>query len=160
MIDPHDFRHYVVRPTLTCLHPLVPVSRAAEVLLLGTALVESGLSALVQRGGGPALGLYQIEPATHVDLWDRYLAYRPSLERHLRAVFGLHGEGVPRDERLITDLAYATAIARIIFWRRPEPLPDAADHRGLGAYWKRHYNSSPGAGRAAQFSSLLDRHLA
>ncbi len=160
MIDPNDFRHYVVRPTLTCLHPPVPVSRAAEVLLLGTALVESGLSALMQRGGGPALGLYQIEPATHVDLWDRYLAYRPALARHLRGDFGLRKEGVPRDERLITNLAYATAIARLIYWRRPEPLPDAADMLGLGAYWKQHYNSSLGAGRAAHFSSLLDRHLA
>ena len=65
MLDPRQFAERVIRPALVKLRLQSP---AAEALLLGTAVVESGLSALVQAGGGPALGLYQIEPATHADI--------------------------------------------------------------------------------------------
>ena len=40
-------------------------SPSAEELVLGTAIVESGLTYLKQHGDGPALGLWQVEPATH-----------------------------------------------------------------------------------------------
>ena len=39
-----------------------PVPRA---LLLGTAMIESGLKHLQQLNGGPAMGLWQCEPRTH-----------------------------------------------------------------------------------------------
>ena len=52
---------------------------AAVHLLTGTALVESGLVWLGQTGGGPALGLWQMEPATHDDCWRNFLAFRPAL---------------------------------------------------------------------------------
>ena len=54
-------------------------SRAAEELVLGTAIVESGLTYLIQHSDGPALGLWQIEPATHEDLYTNFLNYRPDL---------------------------------------------------------------------------------
>lgn len=137
MIDPRQFREHVVRPTLT-VNGLW--SQAAENLLVGTAIQESRLTYLVQHGGGPALGVYQIEPATHEDVWVNYLRYRPHqwLARE-------------PDSALVTDLEYATAIARIIYYRRPEPLPDADDIEGLGAYWKQHYNTPLGKGRVAEW---------
>ena len=58
------FRADVIQPTLAHLDgddaPRFQ-GLAAENLLLGTALVESGLHYLHQLGGGPALGIYQIE---------------------------------------------------------------------------------------------------
>lgn len=48
-------------------------------LVTGTGLVESGFRVTVQSGGGPALGWFQMEPATHDDIWRNYLRYRPEL---------------------------------------------------------------------------------
>src|SRR3546814_18753812 len=78
MINPRDLCQEVIRPTLEKLDLYSP---AAANLLLGTALTEStigGATCLVQKGG-PALGIYQIEPATHLDCWRNFLVYRDGL---------------------------------------------------------------------------------
>ena len=151
MIDPNHFRELVIRPALARLEL---GSTAAENLLLGTALVESGLVYLTQHGGGPARGLYQIEPATHDDLFDTWLAFRPDWRDRLLAFV------VPpwaQHDQLVWNLAYATAVARLIYYRRPEPLPDAEDLVGLAQYWKDHFNTSAGKGRAEDFVAVVDR---
>lgn len=65
-----QFYELVLRPTLQHLAPLIPYSVAAEALVLATAVAESRLDALRQMGGGPALGVHQMEPTTHNDIWD------------------------------------------------------------------------------------------
>ena len=50
----------VIRPALKKLRLWSP---SAEELVFGTAIVESGLTYLKQHGDGPALGLWQVEPA-------------------------------------------------------------------------------------------------
>ena len=145
-MDALQFRVEVVRPVLVHLglH-----SAAAENLLVGTALHESGgLRWLRQLGGGPAFGVYQIEPSTHDDIWRNYLQFRPRLNER---VARLAANEPTRPEQLITNLAYATAIARVHYLRVPAPLPDAGDLGGLARYWKRHFNTPKGAGTAAAF---------
>lgn len=144
MLDPAQFRAGALRPALRRIGLWSP---AAEALLLGTALVESGLVWLRQRGGGPARGLYQVEPATHDDIWDRFLAHRPGLAGR---VGGLAAPQ-PRVEQLEWNLGYASAIARLVYYRRPEPLPAADDLEALAAYWKAHFNTARGRGRSADF---------
>ena len=51
--------------------------------LLGTARVESDLRHRRQIGG-PALGLFQMEPATHNDIWESYLKYRAQLAERVQ----------------------------------------------------------------------------
>ena len=145
-MDPLQFRVEVVRPVLVHLglH-----SAAAENLLVGTALHESGgLRWLRQLGGGPAFGVYQIEPSTHDDIWRNYLHFRPKLNDR---VARLAAHQPTRPEQLIPNLAYATAIARVHYLRVPARLPDAGDLGGLALYWKRHFNTPAGAGTAAGF---------
>lgn len=153
MLDPEQFRRRVVRPSLKRLGLHSP---AAELLLLGTAIVESNLSALVQKAGGPALGVYQIEPATHADVWRNYLVYRPVLAA--RAAL-LAAGGIGRSEQLVWNLAYATAIARLVYRRRREPLPPADDIPALAAYWKAHFNTAAGKGSAAKFVERAGPYL-
>ncbi len=145
-MDPSQFRVEVVRPVLVHLglH-----SAAAENLLVGTALHESGgLRWLRQLGGGPAFGIYQIEPSTHDDIWRNYLRFRPRLNDRVARLAAIEPT---RPEQLITNLAYATAIARVHYLRVPAPLPDADDLGGLARYWKRHFNTHKGAGTVAGF---------
>ena len=143
------------------IHALAPLpanmrTPAAVELLLGTAIVESRLTFLRQGlevpgdGKGVALGLYQIEPATHRDCWENYLQFRPALASAVG--------GRKPDEHLITDLAYATRIARIIYWRAPLRLPDATDIEGLARIWKEVYNSHLGAGNPDEFVTLYKRY--
>ena len=72
-INTKHLRLYIIRPTLQKINLW---SEAAENLLLGTAAQESLLGTyLKQNGNGPALGIYQMEPNTHKDIWIHYLNY-------------------------------------------------------------------------------------
>lgn len=56
-----------IRPALTAL---AAGGLASEQLLLGTAIQESLLIHRQQLGGRSALGLFQMETATHDDCWN------------------------------------------------------------------------------------------
>ena len=55
-------------------------------------------------------------------------------------------------------MGYATAVARLIYWRVPRPLPAANNLDGLAAYWKTHYNTRLGDGREPKFVQALRKH--
>ena len=153
MLDVAQFREQVVRPVL---QELELHSAAAENLLVGTAVQESRLTYLRQLGGGPALGVFQMEPATHDDIWENYLAHRPERADALRALFG----PAAGDARHLTwNLGYAAAMCRLHYYRRPQALPDADDGEGLGRYWKQHYNTPLGAGTVAEFVSNYQKYV-
>src|SRR5262250_452038 len=68
-----------IRPALTSL---TAGGVAVEQLLLVTAIQESPVNTLIHRqqlGGGPALGLFQMETATHDECWNNYLKFRKEL---------------------------------------------------------------------------------
>jgi hypothetical protein len=150
-LNPGQFRARIVRPTLRAIGLW---SDSAEALVLGTAIHESGLRYLAQSGG-PALGLYQIEPATHRDIWENYLAYRPPLARLVQSLAATRTDG-----ELIRNLAYATAMCRVRYARAPGALPEADDIDGLAAYWKQNYNTPLGKGTAADWARHFRETLA
>lgn len=145
-IDADQLRTIVVRPSLERLGRHSP---AAENLLMGTAVQESRLRYLRQLGGGPALGLWQIEPATFADVYHRYLGARAELRR---LVDDLVVPGVPLLEQLADNMRLGCAIARIKYAMDPAPLPAADDLEALARYWKRIYNTPAGAGTPAEFT--------
>ncbi len=138
MINKEHFLDYVIRPTILTLGI---GGQSAEILLLGTALVESNLSALKQYNNGPALGIYQMEAKTHFDIWYNYLRYREELARKIEKfiVPGLLGP-----EQLIGNLYYATAMTRTHYRRVKQALPLVNDLKGMAQYHKDHYNTSAG----------------
>jgi len=146
-----ELRSLVIVPVLGQLGLDSP---AARNLVLGTAAQESGGAFLAQYPAGPALGFWQIEPATHQDLLDRFLPARPDLATSL----ALLRAGEPAaEQQLATNLAYAAAICRLLYYRIPDPLPAAADLAALGAYWKRWYNTDAGSGTAAEWTASFNR---
>ena len=150
MLDPIQFRMLIVQPLLKYLEPEIPYSKTAENLLMGTALHESRLYWLKQNGG-PALGLFQMEPATHDDIWENFLINRPKLKAKIQSLIPsppLNGEWL--HQQLITNLFYAAAMARVHYFRSSDPLPDNTPE-GLADYWKEVYNTSRGAGTRDQF---------
>lgn len=161
-----QYRRYIIRPVLEVLGLW---SQAAENLLIGTAAHESnGFRAIHQYGRGPALSIYQIEPATHDDLWTHTM---PGIARRLpqaaRAVEGMIPRqytaavgNPPAPELLLLHVGYATAIARLLYWRAPGALPAADDLAGLAAYWKRFYNTVHGAGHESEWLDAYAEHCA
>jgi hypothetical protein len=143
-INAKQLRDLIVRPTLTGMGMW---SESAENLLMGTAAQESHLGHyLKQVGKGPALGIYQCEPATHNDIarWAKL-------------------KGLPfadaAPERLVYDLRYASQVCRLHYYRKPGALPAADDIEGLAAYWKKHYNTVLGAGKPEEFVQNYKRYV-
>ncbi len=155
-MSPLQLRDLVVRPVLKHMDMWSPV---AENLVVGTAFQESaGGYYLKQVGGGPALGIYQIEPATHQDLWTNYLDYS-SRKARAKLVIKL-ATSEPLEQQLVSNLSYATAIARLVYYRRPEPLPvDSTDVKALAEYWKRYYNTVHGKGTVEEFVRNFPQEL-
>ena len=153
MLNIAQFRASIVRPTLQAMDAH---TRAAENLVLGTALQESDLHHLVQMAGGPARGLFQMEPATHDDIWENFLAYRQELGEKVRALLAPAGD---RLDQLVWNLAYATAMCRGHYLRVPRALPAPEDIDGLGNYWKEHYNTAEGRGTAEDFIGKFEKHV-
>jgi hypothetical protein len=151
VIDEDQFREEVVVPVLKYLEPEIPFSDVAVELLVGTATTESHRGSYIkQLGGGPALGVFQMEPTTHDDIWLNWLKYQPWLGEKVRA---MRGTGfVPRPEtHMVGNMYYAAAMARVHYRRVREALPPTTDAHLLGAYWKRYYNTRLGKGTVEQY---------
>jgi hypothetical protein len=133
-------------------------SDAAEVLMIGTALAESDLRYIKQVGGGPALGVFQVELATALDV-RRYLARKDSLAGKLRThvLYDIHSlTELQFGRKMMVDLDLGCAIARIKYWMDPNPLPAATDLEGLARCHKRIYNG-PGKATPEKFVSAYMR---
>ena len=131
------------------LAPLGLDSLGAVNLLMGTAAHESKMGTFwYQIGGGPALGVFQMEPETERDIWDNYLAYRPELSNKVCVLARVTG---PSPWNLKYNLAYQIIMARLKYYRNPAPLPAHDDVEGLAKMWKAVYNTPLGAGTEAEF---------
>lgn len=149
-IDAKQLKLFVIIPTL-CQIGLY--SDAAVNLLLGTCAQESQMGTYLKQINGPALGIYQIEPNTHDDIWDNYLRYKPDLAAKILAI---DARGT---NNLVVNLAYATAIARVQYLRAPTALPAANDINGLALYYKKYYNTANGAATAAEFINNYQKYI-
>jgi len=141
-INPTQFRE-MVKDVLEYMNPVIPYSKAAEELLMLTAAAESQLGTYIRQVKGPALGVFQMEPATTEDIFDRYLSKRPDL---LTRVLSFAS---PQDEAfdMKYNLGYQTAMCRVFYYRIPKKLPETLPE--LAGYWKQYYNTHLGKGTVA-----------
>lgn len=142
-LDPAQLRDYVIEPALMRLAPHIPFKRAAVQLVLGTAMVESGLVYLDQidkaAKPGPAYGLWQMEELTFEDHLKRI---GPKLEP---CVYG-YLSGIPNVSALHWNLMLGAAMCRILYWHAPEEIPPEGHALDMAILWKKRYNTPLGAG--------------
>ena len=143
-MDATVFRDTIVKPALLALDRW---SDPAERLVMGTAAQESGLRYTRRLGGGPALGYFQMEPATHDDCWTNFIDFRASLKSKILTL--RLASGKPNASEMETDHCYAAAMARVRYTRVPASLPSTG--RDIAAYWKLYYNTPLGAGSISEF---------
>lgn len=156
MIDARQLRDLVVFPTLKALGAW---SANAEALMMETAAKESELGQyLHQLGPGPALGIWQMEPATYYSIWANYVAYRPEVMKVLLALAATDNDGrAPLPEEMVYNLRFACAMARLRYLPVREAIP--ADLAGRARYWKTYYNTAGGKGTEAEYVAAALRCL-
>ncbi|MEX1032195.1 MAG: hypothetical protein WDZ30_02435 [Cellvibrionaceae bacterium] len=151
-----ELRNLVITPTLEHLGETGAHALAAENLLLGTAAQESGLGFHLRVKRARGLGIYQITPQIHINIWDRYLINHPDLASNIRGLASQHEFLAHPHAELATNLSYATAIAWMIYRRCGKPLPPADDMLALGKFWARHFPHRS-AETARDFSATYKR---
>lgn len=147
-INAADFRQFVIEPGLLALVPAgIPVSQTAADLLMATAANETGLGTRLNQSHGPALGVFQIEPASLASVMQR--ASKPALA-------ALSGIMTPQPiaEQITTNLVLAAAVCRLFYWQAPAPLPPDTI-AGLWSYYKTYYNTAAGAATRGGFVAAL-----
>ena len=149
----HQFKEHVVIPTLKYLDSEIPYSDEAVDLLMLTCGHESkGGRFLTQSGGGPARGVYQMEVATHNDILDNFVQHREGLQERLHEYIPVLDHD--SSYALMGNMYYATAMARVHYWRVKEPLPSKEVGNyldNLGKYAKRYYNTHEGKATASKY---------
>lgn len=144
-IQPSDLLTYVIRPTIRDMGADYD-EPGIDILLLATLAQESHCGHWLHQIGGPALGAYMVEPYTHWLVWDWAKRNAPEQVPRIQ----------PNDNRLVTDLQYATTIARLLYasWGIGLPGNGADDHWQAFELWdtyKKRYNSALGAATYEQF---------
>ena len=112
-----------------------------------TGQTESGYDYLRQIKG-PAIGFWQMEPATMWDIWENYVLYRPKYKEALWRLGFNEGFG---EQSLLSNLAVQAAFCRLHYRRVPKGLPKANDLEGQAKYWKKYYNTIEGKGTVEHF---------
>lgn len=151
MFNINQFRESIVQSTLK---DLMMYSQEAEELIVFTCATESMGGTFLRQVNGPALGIYQMEPETYFDIWEHYL----KLNSHLcmRMVSNFNVVNMPSPDRMIYDLRYATAMARLFYARIMQPLPPSNDVDAIWDYYKLYYNTA--RGKAVKQESLMRYH--
>ena len=149
MISCKQLRKYIIAPIL---NKLKLYSAEAEELLIFTCATESHGGSFIVQVGGPALGIYQMEPKTYYNLYEHTIKGNS----HLCYLLGLHFgfSSLPTEDRLIYDLYYATAMTRIFYFAISEALPSANNTDLIWEYYKKYYNTY--LGKAVKEKAIED----
>ena len=151
MLNNEQLRELIIKPVLEML---ILSSPEAEELLVFTCAVESLGGTYLKQVNGPALGIYQMEPATYVDIWQNFIKTQGRLFMIMLSNF--QTGFMPSEDRMIYDLRFATCMARLHYERVKEPLPNAKDENAIWEYYKKYYNTSKGS--AEKISALIRYH--
>lgn len=100
---------------------------------------------------GPALGVIQMEPATHDDVWNNGDSIYKNAELLKIVTPGLGVKNIPKPERLIYDLRYNVFMARQKLFMVSEALPK--DPEDMAVYLKKYWN---GTGKATASKYFYD----
>ena len=141
--------------TLKKLEPEIKYSDDAVNLIEGTGAHEScGWKYRKQLGNGPALGLFQMEPATFNDICKNYLKYRPAIEAKIKQISHV---SILSSIDLINNDRLAVCMCRVHYMRQKGAIPDSVE--GYAEYWKDHYNTFIGDGTIEEFINNYQKYV-
>lgn len=164
MLDYKQVRKFVAIPACARLNLW---SQSAENLILGTAMVESRLVYIDQKGRqekiekpGPAFGLCQMEGPTHMDLYRTILAKDRDLRRRVLECATFFTSEIPDPGEMQYNLLYSFVMCRVFYRRIPAALPAADDALAMANYHKRYYNTYLGATKVSESVEIFKEVIA
>ena len=122
--------------------PSLKSDSAVELLML-TAAQESHAGKYLKQINGPALGIFQIEPATAEDLFDNFLRYHDDL-LDAQITFAQIINKYNWRSNMMGNLPYQIVLARLQYFRFAEALPSKNDIAGMAQYYKTYWNTHEG----------------
>ena len=133
-------------PLILSIHGLQYDTNTVD-LLLETLAVESDFGRHAeQMSGGPALGVFQMEPATQVDIGNNFIRFRPEL----------HWLSGPEYSDLV-NLYNAVLWCRVHYMRVEAAIP--VTRFGRAKYWKKYYNTELGRGTVDDYMKKANLYL-
>jgi len=143
-------------------------------LLLATAAIESDCGYYIKQVNGPALGIWQMEPATHDDIWENCDALHDDIWENCDALSFNGGDiamllhslapiGKCGDVALIASPMYCCVIARLKYSMDSAYLPKITGDRKIDEvefykYYKRVYNTNLGASTFEKWQVKCEKH--
>lgn len=121
----------VIRPTLE--HIGVANAETKAWLLLGTTTVATASPAV--QPGSDCYGMFALTSANHVKIWDEILATDADLASTVRGLASQHRFLQQPDAELDTNLAYATAIAAMVYEEAIAVWPTTNNPAALAELW-------------------------
>ena len=144
----------IIKPTLEYMGGNY-ASKNASMLLLSTAAIESKCGHYIKQIGGPALGIWQMEPATHEDIWMNCDVLDGCVGQDVALLAGIHKADAGS---MVIYPMYACAMARLKYSMDSAPLPPYDNIRAVYDYYKRIYNTPLGASTYEKFKQAWLYH--
>lgn len=155
----------IIKPTLEYMGGRYN-SVEARFLLLCTAAIESYCGYYIKQVNGPALGIWQMEPATHDDIWRNCDAVKQPTNgqgcvlRHRVRLLEVSPDNDFLNDLLVSPM-YACAMARLKYSMDPKALPKYTGGTSLDLdmfyrYYKRVYNTELGASTYQKWLSAIE----
>jgi len=111
--------------------------------LISVCAHESHMGKYRKQMNGPAIGIYQQEPRTIVDI-QRHVLSLPKYELLKKHIQSLPGTIQDNDVK-------STLFARAQMLRFSEPFPSVGDRQGQSELWKLRWNTEAGKGTIEKF---------
>lgn len=169
-MTPSDFLQRIVEPTLVWMSgvmtPIIPVSDKARVMVMTCAGQESNWQHRRQIGIGQyhpqsvgARGYWQFEstwggPVALNDVTQKTLNQLAVVCKHLE----IPGDELTLYEAIAWNDTLACAVARLLLWADPAPLPEVGDKQKSWEYYLRNWR--PGVPHPETWSDRYDKSLA
>lgn len=131
-----SLKQYVIEPVL---HKLGEHRPLAATLLQVTSAFESDTGTILKSSRN--LGIYGLDKALHREIWDTWLVNDPELASRVRGIASQNSFLCAPHHELITNLAYATAIAWCCYRMHQVQLPENADPIALADCWQRYFRT-------------------
>ena len=161
-MEAQQLHDYIIKPTLEYMGKNYN-SEEARFLLLCTAAIESDCGHFIKQVNGPALGIWQMEPVTHTDIWENCDALSLGGDFHeiVSNLAPLYCN--PKSGELIDSPKYACAMARLKYSMDRHALPKYNGGTPLDLdmfyrYYKRVYNTHLGASTFQKWLAKIEEH--
>ncbi|MRI35426.1 hypothetical protein EOPP23_20920 [Endozoicomonas sp. OPT23] len=109
---------------------------------MGTAAVESAMGFHLKQDDHQALGIFQISPRMHRNIWDRFLATQTDLSSLVRGLASQREFLAHPHLELATNLSYSAAIAWLVYYRTGKAIHkiEPNDIKAFGKLWHNHFH--------------------